>query len=333
MNIASPMPTGNGAYVVHKLLERDIDGYRVCKFNPYWTLIPPSLYGLCREGLRWADLIHVAPDHAPFFRNKGKPQVITFHNLVLDDYMQQYSSISQRIHYRTDLRWCIKAALKRASRVTSVSRFTADLVRKELGYKGKIHVITNGVDAESFAPGAGRGLLAREVRVLFAGNLTRRKGADLLPGIAQHLNKNISILCTSGLRSRTKLVQSAQLQQLGPVLYKDMPDLYRSVDLLLMPTVREGFPLVVTEAMASGLPVIATNCSSLPELIDEGKGGYLCSQGDIQGFAEKINLLAESAQLRKEMGEYNREKVERLLRLETMMQAYRDTFSDVLSEQ
>jgi glycosyltransferase involved in cell wall biosynthesis len=333
MNIVSPMPAGNGAFVVHKLLERDIDGYQVCGFNPRWTFFPPSLYGLCRESLRRADLIHLAPDHAPFFHHEGKPQVVTFHHLVLDNYMQQYSSVGQRIHYRTDLKWFIKAALKRASRVTSVSRFTADLVRKELGYNGEIDVITNGVDAELFSPDKGCGTAASEVRVLFAGNLTRRKGADLLPGIARHLNKNINILYTSGLRCRAKLAESTRLQQLGPVLYSDMPDLYRSVDLLLMPTVREGFPLVVTEAMASGLPVIATDCSSLPELIDEGKGGFLCSQGDARAFAEKINLLAESAQLRKEMGEYNREKVERQLRLETMIQAYRDTFSEVLGRQ
>jgi len=247
--------------------------------------------------------------------------------------MQQYSSALQRIHYRTDLRWCIKAALKRASRVTSVSRFTANLVRSELDYEGKIHVITNGVDTRLFTPARGKAPSASEVRVLFAGNLTRRKGADLLPGIARHLNRNIRILYTSGLRSKTKLPESSVLQHLGPVLHKDMPDLYRSVDLLLMPTVREGFPLVVTEAMASGLPVIATNCSSLPELVDEGKGGFLCSQGDTRAFAEKINLLADAAQMRREMNEYNRDKVERLFRLETMMQAYRDTFSEVMDTQ
>ena len=81
------------------------------------------------------------------------------------------------------------------------------------------------------------------------------------------------------------------------------------------------------------MPVIATNCSSLPELVDEGKGGFLCSQGDTRTFTEKINLLADSTEMRREMGEYNRDKVERLFRLDTMMQAYRDTFSEVLDSQ
>ena len=62
------------------------------------------------------------------------------------------------------------------------------------------------------------------------------------------------------------------------------------------------------EDMASGLPVVASNCSSLPEQIDEGKGGFLCPVGNIHAFAEKINILADSPPLRKEMGKYNRMK-------------------------
>jgi len=98
----------------------------------------------------------------------------------------------------------------------------------------------------------------------------------------------------------------------------------------LFPTVREGFPLVVAEAMASGLPIVATNCSSLPELVDEGRGGFLCEQGDARAFAQKINLLAESVELRREMGTYNRAKVERQFKLETMVREYRSLFNEVL---
>ena len=56
--------------------------------------------------------------------------------------------------------------------------------------------------------------------------------------------------------------------------YDAMPALYRDVDMLLYPTVREGFGLSVAEAMASGLPVVATDCSSIPELMEDGKGGF-----------------------------------------------------------
>ncbi len=98
-----------------------------------------------------------------------------------------------------------------------------------------------------------------------------------------------------------------------------------------MPTVREGFGMAVAEAMACGLPVVASDCSSIPELIDDGKGGYLCPVGDVKAFAEKINLLAESPNLRREMGEYNRTKVEKMFTLEKMAKGYQELFEEVLT--
>jgi glycosyltransferase involved in cell wall biosynthesis len=110
-----------------------------------------------------------------------------------------------------------------------------------------------------------------------------------------------------------------------------MPNRYRRMDMLLMPTVREGFSLAVLEAMACGLPVIASRCSSLPEQIDDGKGGFLCPVGDVKAFAEKINLLAASPALRKEMGQYNRAKIEKEFPLDRMVKEYQQVFSEVLS--
>lgn len=78
--------------------------------------------------------------------------------------------------------------------------------------------------------------------------------------------------------------------------------------------------------------MVATDCSSLPELIDHGKGGFLCPLGDVDAFAEKVNLLAESPALRREMGEYNRAKVERLFTLERMVLEYEELFEKVISE-
>ena len=97
-----------------------------------------------------------------------------------------------------------------------------------------------------------------------------------------------------------------------------------------MPTAREGLSLSVLEAMACGLPVVASNCSSLPELIDEGKGGFLCPVGDVAAFAEKINVLADAPELRRQMGEYNRAKVEKLFTLERMVSEYRELFESLL---
>jgi glycosyltransferase involved in cell wall biosynthesis len=109
-----------------------------------------------------------------------------------------------------------------------------------------------------------------------------------------------------------------------------MPSVYRMHDILLSPTVREGFGLAIAEAMACGLPVVASDCSAIPELIDHGKGGFLCPVGDVAAFAEKINILADSPRLRREMGEYNRTKIEKMFTVERMVNEYKDLFEEVL---
>jgi len=88
--------------------------------------------------------------------------------------------------------------------------------------------------------------------------------------------------------------------------------------------------LAVAEAMACGLPVVTTNCSSLPELVDDDKGGFLCPLGDVQIFADKINQLADDARLRREMGEYNRARIEKAFTMDRMVKEYQCLFDEVL---
>jgi glycosyltransferase involved in cell wall biosynthesis len=326
MRILSPIATGSGAIVVHRALERHLAGYRVQAYSPWWTLFPPALYAVARGD---ADLIHTVPDYAVFSMRREVPAVVTFHNYVLDNFMRDYSSPLQWLHYRTDLRLFTKRALARARCVTAVSRFVADLVARDLDFRGNIRVIPNGVDTKTFMPGrsaAGRST----IRVLFGGNLSRRKGADLLPAIAKRLPAGIELWCATGLRGEKPAVTRDHLKMVGRVPYADMPSLYNEVDILLMPTAREGFGLVVAEAMACGLPVVASNISTMPELVHEGQGGILCSLDDPSGFADAIERIAAAPELRRAMGEYNRARIERVYTLERMVQAYRTLFEEVL---
>ena len=330
MKITSPMATGNGAYIIHQILGNKIPNYHICGYNPYWTLCPPALPFLCRrQGI--PDIIHTTPDYAGFFYRKSIPLVITFHNYVLDRWMRPYSSWLQRIHYTTDLKLFTRLALKKAHTITAVSQFTARLVQQDLKKTFPVRVIYNGVDTNKFTPASTYDSSPKEIQVLFSGNLTRRKGAHWLPLIAKRLKKNIRIYYTQGLRTKKAMPSITGLESIGAVPFKEMQALYRQMDILLMPSVREGFGLAVAEAMACGLPVVASNCSAIPELINDGKGGFLCPVGDVAAFAEKINFLADSPQLRHEMGEYNRSKVEKMFTLERMVKEYRELFEKVLS--
>ena len=325
--IISPMPTGNGAYVLHKMIEAEIKNYRVHGYNPYLTLIPPLLAFIGRSKKPLA--VHTTPDYAIFSYRKKIPTVLTFHNYVLDPWMRSYSSPLQRIHYATDLRLWSRMAVRRAHTITAVSNFTAGLAQKDLNIFHPIKVIYNGIDTAHFTP-THSNTSRKGLRVFFSGNLTRRKGAHWLHAIGKRLTKNVVLYYTQGLRTRKPLQAAHGLKAIGPIPFEEMADHYREMDILLLPTVREGFGLSVAEAMACGLPVVASNCSSIPELVDHGKGGFLCPVGDVDAFAERINILADSPRLRREMGEYNRAKAEKMFTLERMVNEYKNLFEEVL---
>jgi glycosyltransferase involved in cell wall biosynthesis len=97
---------------------------------------------------------------------------------------------------------------------------------------------------------------------------------------------------------------------------------YNRCDIFLSASRLEGFGLSVAEAMACGKPVVATNGSSLPELVIEGKAGFLCKMDDVRGFAEKIRYLGENEQERRTMGRFNRERVSELFTTEKMVNNY-----------
>jgi glycosyltransferase involved in cell wall biosynthesis len=325
MQIHSPIATGNGAYIVHRTLERHIPGYSVCGYRPAWTFFPPALPVVCRNRDRTP--VHTTPDYAIFADRKGAPLVVTFHNYVLDRFMRNYSSVLQRLHYTTDLKWFTRLAVNRAHRLTAVSRYTAELVRRELRCDREIQVIYNGIDETRFRPYRDRQDTNRKITVLFSGNPSRRKGAHLLPEIANLLNPGIEIVYTSGLHRNKRIAVHPSLRAIGQIPHDEMPTMYNEADILLFPTVREGMSLAVLEAMACGLPVVATDCSSLPEQIDKGRGGFLCELGNAAQFAAFINELADSPQKRLEMGEHNRARVERDFTLSAMLDSYMKLFS------
>ncbi len=302
--VLSPMPTGSGSIVVHRMLERYLPGYRVEPYSPWWTLFPPSLAWFSRQN---SALIHTGVDYGAFLGRPSRPLVVTFHNYVLDRFMRQFSSRLQWLHYRSDLRFFTKLSLRHADAVTAVSEATACLVREDLGYKGEIIVIPNGIDISMFSPGAAPS--GSNFTALFSGNFTRRKGAHLLPEIAARLEKDQTIVCVGAQDDAQSTVRDPHIRFKKRVSHERMPGFYASCDAMLMPTAREGMSLAVLEGMACGLPVVATDCPSMREVIEDGKGGFLCPSGDVAAFAERLQQLAREPRLRAEMGAYNRRRI------------------------
>ena len=323
------MPSGNGAYIVHAELANALGNYELVACNPYLAAIP----GLPSPGLRkWlgeASIAHLSPSYGHVPLPQGSSRVVTFHSFDIDpDNMEQASTV-QRFYYKNVLRHAVIAATKSADRLVAVSKFVADCVRRHCPVNSKpFEVIYNGIDTQRFRP-MKEVDRDRPLRVLFVGNPTRRKGFHLLAGLAEQLPDGVELAFTSGLRDEQVKTAHKRLVSLGRVPYSEMHRIYQRADILLFPAYREGFGLCVAEAMASGLPVVSTNCSAIPELLDEGRGGFLVTPGDIPAMLERTRRLLANTELRRDMGEWNRNRAVREFDRGRMANGYHELFASL----
>jgi glycosyltransferase involved in cell wall biosynthesis len=102
-------------------------------------------------------------------------------------------------------------------------------------------------------------------------------------------------------------------------------------DLFVFPSAMEGFGLAVAEAMASGLPVIASDRGSIPELIVDGEGGFLCDPADLDVFVDRLQHLLGDAPLRAKLGAANAERVERAFRWDRCVSDTRRVYEETLA--
>ena len=280
---------------------------------------------------------HLVPDiiqsnswHASAFRG-DVPLVVTEHLLVHDPVYTPYKTIPQKLFHRWIYR-CERRSFGAADAVICVSQYTRKKLEESFGISGSV-VIYNGIDTSLFTPAEPVcdtwDIPANKTVLFFAGNLSRRKGADLLPAIMKELGDNFVLLLATGQKG-TSLSSMNNIINIGHLDIARLVMAYNRCDLFLSASRLEGFGLSVAEAMACGKPVVATNGSSLPELVVDGKGGLLCRMDDVKDFAEKIRYLADDENLRKEMGLFNRKRVEDLFTLEKMVNNYIRLYQSLL---
>jgi len=263
-------------------------------------------------------IIHTNASYGFRFKTDN-PLIVTEHHLVSDSNFRSHASLAQRVYYRY-VQWCEEKSLQVADAVTCVSNYTKEKLEELYGYYDA-QVIYNGINTKLFFPETipknKYGIDDDTTVLFFAGNLIKRKGADLLPQILKRLGDNYVLLVASGLNKNTHLKKD-NILYLGNLSKGELIETYNLCDIYLFPTRLEGFGLSVAEAMACEKPVVTTDCSSLPELVIDGKGGFLCERDNIDDFVEKACILGEDNNLRKEMGKFNRKRVEKMFALEMM---------------
>lgn len=211
--------------------------------------------------------------------------------------VHSFSFFSTRAH-RWRYRWLLAPLV---SRFFPVSQALGGFLMRRCGVRAsKIRVIANGIDAAAFTPAEKRDAAGAGAPII--GTLARldpRKGIrvllEALARILPELPEASLIVGGEGeereaLEGRARALGIAgRVTFAGPV--RDPRGFYRGLDLFVLPSLDEGFGLVVLEAMATGLPVIGTRAGGTPEVLDHDVNGLLVSPGDPEAIAEAIRAL------------------------------------------
>lgn len=223
-------------------------------------------------------------------------------------------------------RTMLPTKVREAAFVVTISEDNRRVIEATCGASaaGKVAVIHCGVDTASF-----RGAQHRDgpLRIVSVGTLHEVKGqAHLVDACRRLAERGVDFTCriigdgpdrtslaarieTAGLGDRViltgRMTSDAVARELG------------DADVLVAPSVptrggkREGIPVVLMEAMATGLPVVASRLSGIPELVTDGKDGLLVAPGDDAAIADALERLANDRSLRRRLGRAGRETVDR----------------------
>lgn len=217
--------------------------------------------------------------------------------------------------------------VKAAEYVVSISEYNKELIVAECGeqYREKIHVIHCGIDPNVFTVQTGRS--ASPLNIICVASFGEVKGHKYLIKACRILRaRGVDFVCSlvgdGPLRREIEaLIEEADLQKhiklLGNQTRHSVAALMSKSDVLALTSVytrdgrREGIPVAIMEGMASCLPVVASEISGIPELVESGRTGILVRPRDPEAIADALEMLAKDQPLRAAMGKAGREKVVR----------------------
>ncbi len=206
----------------------------------------------------------------------------------------------------------IRSIWNNASMVVACSDGLRELAQ-ETAPDVKMDVIPDGLDLSRFEPSS-REPCPERVRILTIGRLIPRKGFQFLiralPKIVENAAHDFEIEIVGDGPYQKELLKLAadldvteHIRFAGSVPYAELPGKYRDADIFILPSLAEGMPLVVLEAMGTGLPIVASRVQGIEELVAEDVNGALFDPGDADGLARSLVKLINAGKRRVEMGE------------------------------
>jgi glycosyltransferase involved in cell wall biosynthesis len=222
-----------------------------------------------------------------------------------------------------------------SDRVVAVSHAVGAYLRDERHVpQEKIAVIPYGVDLTRYNPDPNEklrkelGFSRRDVLVGMVGRLEPDKGHDILIEAASRLKRRGVHFALAGQGSLEPLLKE-QVRSLGLEdqftllgFRSDIQEVLKLFDIVTLPSLHEGLPNAILEAMAVGKPVVATDVGGIGEAVVHQETGLLIRPGSVESLEKGLSALIDDASLRKAMGEAGRLRMEEVFSLEKQVQAF-----------
>ena len=236
-----------------------------------------------------------------------------------------------------------RVTLGRFDKVIVVSDVVAHILRRWGVAPDRVSTIVNGVDVERFQ--GATPILQNEIvpeghsLVGFVGRLAREKGGEFLLHAAKQVlsvhSKTTFVFVGDGPSRKRWETLATQLGVGQRVVFAgvrdDMPGIYASLDMLVLPSLVESMPMCLLEAMASGKPVIATRVGAVSKLITPQQTGLLVDPGDVNGLATTILSLLRNPSWGCRLGENGRSAVAQHFSARAMAESYVAVYEQVVT--
>jgi glycosyltransferase involved in cell wall biosynthesis len=240
--------------------------------------------------------------------------------------------------------WLDRATADRVDRHVSVSEAVARFSAERGGLPaGKIVVIPNGVDLQRYPSSRRADLQSCGVRagrrvVTYVGRLDRQKGVRWLVETAPRWLDRLpdcDLLLVGKGPDRAALERLSRKEGIANRVRfagwrSDVSEILAASDLLVLPSAWEGMPNVVLQAMASRLPVLATDVEGVRELLGSEAAAQTVAYGDTEALASKLVALMSDPRFASDLGEKNRLRAESHFDVQRMVRAYQDLWESLV---
>ncbi len=230
-----------------------------------------------------------------------------------------------------------------ADQLVAVSDDLRRTLQQQVKVRQPVRVIHNGIDGARFAAADGQsvrqelGVAADETLVGTGVVLSEQKGVPFLLTAAQQVlarqPKTRFVIAGDGPLKEQLEQQAAELGLGKRVLFlgyrSDMPAVIAAFDIYVLPSLWEGLPLALLEALAAGRPIVATAVGGSPEVVDHGINGFVIPPRDSTAMAERLLTLISDPDLRRQMAQVNRARFAEQFSLAAMVERHQELYAEV----